>query len=94
MPKKQVVFHALPDWRLSGRPEDDILLTIGTNGVRVDAYVEEIESDTDGPVTTADVVKALGQVWEQVRKATLAEIKASGQEIRKKPKAQRKPKLG
>jgi len=93
MPTKQVVFHALPDWRLSGRPDDDILLTIGTNSVRVDAYVEEVESDTDGPVTTADVVKALGQVWEQVRETALHEIKASGQAIRK-PKAQRQPKLG
>jgi len=82
MPKKKVVFHALPDWRLSGRPEDDTLLTIGTNSVQVAAFVEEVESDTDGDITTADVMKAYRQVLEQVREATLAEIRASARAIR------------
>ena len=84
MPKKQVVFHRLPDWRLSGRPDSnkDVLLTIGSNSVEVAAFVEEVESDTEGPVTTADVIKAYSQVLEQIREATLAEIKAATKAIR------------
>lgn len=82
MPKKKVKFWGLPDWRLSGKPEEGLFLTIGTNSLKVDQFVEEVDGETEGEITTDDVMKAYAQVLVKVRQVTLSEIKASTKAIR------------
>lgn len=84
---KEIKFWGLPDWRLSGKPEPDLFLTVGSNSLKVDQFVEVIESDTEGSVTTEDVLKAYGQVLAKIRKVTL-------DEVRQATRAIRGPKLG
>lgn len=81
--EKKVKLYGLPDVRISGKPDGDTYITVGTNSLRVDQFLETVESDTPGDVTTEDCIKALEQVMEKVRVVVLAELSMVGAKLRR-----------